>query len=102
MRAPAATVLAAGGLGSSASASELDTDEEKLGYSVGYQVGGDFERQKIEIDPDLVVKGVMAALSGTEPEMTGEEMRAELRALRENADAAGSDDDGDDGGSDPE
>ncbi|TFH23446.1 MAG: hypothetical protein E4H03_06115, partial [Myxococcales bacterium] len=85
------------------------TDEAKLGYSVGYQVGGDFERQKIEIDPDLVVAGVVAALSRAEPKLTGEQMRAELRTLREttdagenDADSEGDSDSGDSDAGDPE
>jgi FKBP-type peptidyl-prolyl cis-trans isomerase FklB len=60
---------------------DLEDEKQKLSYSIGYQVGGDFRRQGLEIEPELVVKGVLDALAGSEPLMTPEEMRQALTEL---------------------
>ncbi len=67
---------------------DLGNEEQKLGYSIGYQVGGDFRRQGLQIDPETVVKGVLHALAGTEPLMTPDEMRETLTELKRQAAAA--------------
>jgi FKBP-type peptidyl-prolyl cis-trans isomerase FklB len=69
-------------------APELGNQQQKLGYSIGYQVGGDFRRQGLRIDPEMVVKGVLDALAGAEPLMTPDEMRQTLTELRRQAAAA--------------
>jgi FKBP-type peptidyl-prolyl cis-trans isomerase FklB len=76
------------GFPSSAAAQDLDDEKQKLGYSVGYQVGGDFRRQGLGIDPELVVQGVLDAAAGSEPRMTADEMRQTLAELRQQAAAA--------------
>ena len=67
------------------SAGEPADEKQKLGYSVGYQVGSDFRRQGIAIDPEMVVRGVRDALAGTEPALPPEEMRAALTEVRRQA-----------------
>ncbi len=67
---------------------DLGNEKQKLGYSIGYQVGGDFRRQGLRIDPEMVVKGVLDALAGTEPLMTPDEMRQTLTELKRQAAAA--------------
>jgi FKBP-type peptidyl-prolyl cis-trans isomerase FklB len=62
-------------------APEPGDESQKLGYSIGYQVGSDFRRQGLSLDPELVVKGVLDALSGAEPLMTTDEMRQTLTEL---------------------
>jgi FKBP-type peptidyl-prolyl cis-trans isomerase FklB len=69
-------------------AAELQGEAEKVAYSVGYQVGGDFRRQGLELDPDLVVMGVMDALSKIEPAMTAAQMREALHDLQVRANEA--------------
>jgi FKBP-type peptidyl-prolyl cis-trans isomerase FklB len=66
-----------------AEATDLEGEKQKLSYSVGYQVGGDFTRQGLSIDPELVVQGVRDALEGSEPLMTPEEMRQALTELKQ-------------------
>jgi FKBP-type peptidyl-prolyl cis-trans isomerase FklB len=73
---------------SAAEATDLEDEKQKLGYSIGYQVGGDFRRQGLEIDPELVVKGVLDALAGSEPLMKPQEMSQVLTELRQQAAAA--------------
>jgi FKBP-type peptidyl-prolyl cis-trans isomerase FklB len=66
---------------------ELEDENARINYSVGYQVGGDFRRQGIELDPEVVAKGIEDALSGNKPLMTPVEMRKELTDLQRRASA---------------
>jgi len=60
----------------------LETEKVRINYSVGYQIGGDFKRQGVEIDPKMLVRGIEDALSDEEPLMTPEEMRTTLVDLK--------------------
>jgi FKBP-type peptidyl-prolyl cis-trans isomerase FklB len=66
---------------------KLEDENAQINYSVGYQVGGDFRRQGIQLDPEVVAKGIEDALSGNEPLMTPVEMRKELTDLQRRASA---------------
>lgn len=61
---------------------DLNDQKSKLSYSAGYQVGSDFKRQKTDINPDILMKGIQDALAGSEPVMTSNEMRATLTELQ--------------------
>jgi FKBP-type peptidyl-prolyl cis-trans isomerase FklB len=63
---------------------DLDLKDEKarLSYSVGYQVGSDFVRQGKDVNPDVLLKGVLDAMSGNEPPMSPQEMRTVLTELQ--------------------
>jgi FKBP-type peptidyl-prolyl cis-trans isomerase FklB len=63
-------------------------EKERLSYSVGYQVGGDFRRQGLTVNPEMVIQGVLDALAGAEPRMTASEMRSTLADLQGQAAAA--------------
>ena len=58
-------------------------DQDIVSYSIGYQVGGDFRRQGIEIHPASLVRGVQDALAGAEPGMTPQEMHTTLSDLQQ-------------------
>lgn len=60
---------------------DLKDDKIRVSYSVGYQVGGDFKRQGMDINPKVILKGVQDALAGNEPLMTPEEMSKTLVEL---------------------
>ena len=62
----------------------LDDETARINYSLGYQIGGDFERQGVALNPQAVVKGIEDALSGAEPLMKPDEMRATLTELKRN------------------
>jgi FKBP-type peptidyl-prolyl cis-trans isomerase FklB len=61
---------------------ELKNENDKISYSVGYQVGSDFKRQGVDLNTDLMVKGVQDAMSGGKPLMTQEEMNKTLVDLK--------------------
>ncbi len=57
---------------------DLGSEKAKVNYSVGYQIGDDFKRQGVEINPEALLKGIQDALSGKTPLMTAEEQRTTL------------------------
>ena len=59
----------------------LSSDTAKINYSVGYQIGGDFKLQGVEMQSEMVLKGIQDALSGAEPLMTPEEMQTTMAEL---------------------
>jgi len=63
-----------------------DTDD--ISYSLGYQVGGDFKRQNLDIRPGLLLQGIKDALSGDSPLMSAQEMRKTLVEMQKTVAAA--------------
>ncbi|MDT8366441.1 MAG: FKBP-type peptidyl-prolyl cis-trans isomerase [bacterium] len=63
---------------------EMDMNKEtvKRSYSVGFQVGGDFRRQGLDINPEVLLKGIQDALSGAQPVMSEPEMKQTLVDLQ--------------------
>jgi FKBP-type peptidyl-prolyl cis-trans isomerase len=55
---------------------ELKTFEEKLSYSMGFEVGTYFKSAGGEIQKDLLITGIQAAYSDEKPLLTDEEMLA--------------------------
>jgi FKBP-type peptidyl-prolyl cis-trans isomerase FklB len=66
------------------SAEKLDFADEatRINYSLGYQIGGDFKRQQIEMNADAVTQGIHDALTGGEPQMPMPDMHQTLRELK--------------------
>jgi FKBP-type peptidyl-prolyl cis-trans isomerase FklB len=61
---------------------KLEDETARINYSLGYQIGGDFKRQGIELNPEAVVKGMQDALTISEPLMSQQEMNAVLVELK--------------------
>jgi len=66
---------------------DLTNEDERISYSVGYQMGGDFKRQKLDIQPDAFLKGIQDALAEADPQMTDQEMRQTLIDLKKSVEA---------------
>jgi FKBP-type peptidyl-prolyl cis-trans isomerase len=62
----------------------LDFADEttRINYSLGYQIGGDFKRQGVEMNADAVVQGIADALAEAEPQMSAADMRQALTDLK--------------------
>lgn len=60
----------------------LDDETARISYSLGYQIGGDFKRQGVEMNAKAVVKGIEDALSDVEPAMPAAEMQETLVGLK--------------------
>lgn len=80
-------------------ATELETDEQKLGYIIGMDIGGSLREQGAEVDIDALLEAVRATFEGGELAMTPEEAatireeyiakrRAEAEAAQANQAAA--------------
>ena len=65
-------------------AEKLSFEDEtvRVNYSLGYQIGGDFKRQGVEMNPEAVVQGIRDALEGNEPQIAPADMRATLVELK--------------------
>ncbi len=61
---------------------KLDDEAARTSYSLGYQIGGDFKRQRVEMDKDALVEGIKDALSDTEPRMSLQDMQSTLIELK--------------------
>lgn len=61
---------------------ELTNETERINYSVGYQIGGDFKSQGVELDPDALVQGIHDALKQNKPLLPQEQMNATLMNLK--------------------
>ena len=70
--------------------SALDFDDEtvRINYSLGYQIGGDFKRQQVEMNPDMLLQGFEDATGGDKPLMTEQEMATVLSNLATRVQAA--------------
>jgi len=58
--------------------------EERISYSLGFQIGGDLKGQGMDIDPESIMKGVEEALAGAKPDLNPEEMNSVLLSLKKN------------------
>ena len=65
-----------------AGALDFENPDTRINYSLGYQIGGDFKRQQLTMDPDAIVQGIQDALSDATPQLTPEAMRATLVELK--------------------
>jgi FKBP-type peptidyl-prolyl cis-trans isomerase FklB len=82
-------VLAAGSAGAQDKPS-LKDQKEKISYIIGMDIGTNFKRQSIDIDPDILVRGIKDALAGTKPLLSEQEAKdtmasfeKEMRARQE-------------------
>lgn len=61
-----------------ADALTLNTDLDKLSYSVGIDLGKNLKRQDIEVNPTVMAKGIEDGMSGGKMLMTEQEMKDTL------------------------
>ena len=53
----------------------LDTDQQKLSYTIGYQAGSSLNRASVQVDQDTFVAGFNAGLEGKTPLLTPPQMQ---------------------------
>ena len=86
MRPTLILALAVGLLAIQASAQEtatLTTQKDKVSYGIGVQVAASLKGQGIDVDPNLLVKGLKDALSGQKLLMSDEELSATMAAFQQ-------------------
>ena len=68
-------VVALSGASFAADAPELKTDKEKISYSIGMDIGGNLKRGSVEVDPDLLAKGLKDSYVGGKTILTEDQAR---------------------------
>jgi FKBP-type peptidyl-prolyl cis-trans isomerase FklB len=64
-------------------AAELDTQERRLSYALGFQVAQQFKNEGIAIDPDAFTAALTDVLQGNQLQLTIVQMREALKVGRE-------------------
>jgi FKBP-type peptidyl-prolyl cis-trans isomerase len=60
----------------------LNTPKEKASYAIGLSIGGSLHRDGVDVDPNIVLRGLKDALAGSKPLMTEDELKATMVALQ--------------------
>lgn len=60
----------------------LKTEKDKISYSIGLDIGNKFKSQSIDIDTDVLAKGMKDALSGNKPLLTEIEVKEVMTAFQ--------------------
>jgi len=76
-KAPAATTSA-----KKPAAVTLQTEKDKASYAIGLNIGTNMKKDNVDIDPDLLAKGMRDAMAGNKPLLTDEEVKAVLTDLQ--------------------
>ncbi|MDQ6862133.1 MAG: FKBP-type peptidyl-prolyl cis-trans isomerase [Verrucomicrobiota bacterium] len=61
-------------------ATQLKDDREKVSYSIGLDIGSTFKKQYMDVDMDVLMRGLKDGMSGAKPAMSEEEVRATMTA----------------------
>ena len=69
-------------------ATELNTDEQKLGYIIGMDIGKSLREQGTEVDLDTLVEAIRATYNNEELAMTIDEAYVEKRQAAQQAESA--------------
>jgi len=60
----------------------LKDQKDKVSYSIGMEIGKNMKRQSLDVNPELLTRGVKDAFSEGKPLMTEEEMKEALMAFQ--------------------
>jgi len=54
---------------------DLKNQKEKISYIIGMDIGNNLKKQSVEVDPNILAKGIGDALAGGKPLLTEQEIR---------------------------
>ena len=60
----------------------LKTQKDKVSYAIGMNIGQGMKKDSLDVDPDILARGVKDAMTGAKPLMAEEEARAAMNQLR--------------------
>ncbi|MBI4685523.1 MAG: FKBP-type peptidyl-prolyl cis-trans isomerase [Nitrospirae bacterium] len=60
----------------------LNTQKDKISYSIGLDAGKNLKKQEIDINPEVLAKGLKDGLSGAKPLMTDQEVQETMTSFR--------------------
>ena len=56
--------------------------KDKVSYIIGLDIGANLKKQAVDINPDVLLKGVKDALSGNKPSLTEQEINSTIAAFQ--------------------
>ena len=62
---------------------ELNTEKDKVNYGIGVSIGKSFKQQGMEVDVDLMVKGLKDELTGKKLLLSDDELRKTMTAYQQ-------------------
>ncbi len=71
-------MIAFSGASVAADAPELKSDKERISYSIGMDIGGNLRRGAVEVDPEMLAKGLKDSYGGGNTLLTEEQARQEI------------------------
>jgi FKBP-type peptidyl-prolyl cis-trans isomerase len=60
----------------------LTTQKQKASYAIGMNIGKGLKKDEVDIDPDILARGMKDAMTGKKPLITDEEAQSSLTALQ--------------------
>ncbi len=66
-----------------AEVAELTTQQQKLGYTVGLQIGQNLKRDGLNLDADALAQAIKDVYAGRTPRISAEDSKAVIQALRD-------------------
>ena len=60
----------------------LKNQKDKVSYIIGMDIGNNLKKQSIDVDPNILVKGVKDAFSGAKPLLTEQEIQETMVAFQ--------------------
>lgn len=67
---------------SAAEKTALKSEKDKVSYSIGLSIGNNFKNQSVDVNVDVLAKGVKDAISGNKPLMTEKEVQETMMAFQ--------------------
>ncbi len=58
------------------------TQKEKASYAIGLNIGTGLHRDGVDVDPNMLLRGIKDAMAGTKPLLTDDEQKAALTLLQ--------------------
>lgn len=69
-------------------APKMETKKQQISYALGLDIGKDFARAGIDIDPEILARGIADVLLKRDPLLTPEQLQAAMQALNEQMQSA--------------
>jgi FKBP-type peptidyl-prolyl cis-trans isomerase FklB len=61
---------------------KLTTQKDKVSYAIGFNIGQSMKKDSLDIDPNIVARGLKDATTGAKPLMTDEEVKTVMTEFR--------------------
>jgi FKBP-type peptidyl-prolyl cis-trans isomerase FklB len=75
-------LAAASGVCTAGDSLQINDENDRINYSLGYQIGGDMKRQQVDVNGEILLRGIEDAMTGAEPLLSEGEMQKTLIELK--------------------